>query len=156
MGLLAAMLAAGSAEARVGGTVKQFNETLLVKKLLYRPMGRTQRVVFGKYKGFIAHQYMAPDARSFIDLVVSPKGVVVEQAMLLPIQPNPIDAARFVEFMREATKNSVNMNDVFRFMHAAVQMPKDSRKQFGRYHLLARPQARVVVDVKVTFAGEKR
>jgi hypothetical protein len=156
LGLLAAMLVAGDAEAHLGGTVKQFNETLLVKKLQYKPLGTTQRVVIGPYKGFVAHQYVAPDARSFIDLVVSPKGVIVEQAMLLPIQPNPIDAARFVEFMREATQNGVNMNDVFKFMYQAVQVAKDSRKQFGRYDLHARPQAQVVVDVKVTVAGTRR
>jgi hypothetical protein len=149
-GVLAATLAlAGGAQARVGSTVSAFDQTELVKKLGYKRTG-SQGIVVGHYKGFTAHQYVSPDTRSFIDLVVSPKGTIVEQAMLLPLHPNALDAARFVSFMQEATNNSVDMNDVFKFIAATVQAGKDASKQFGGYILRAYSYAGVVLDLKVT------
>jgi len=153
-GVLAATLAlAGGAQARVGSTMAAFNQTELVTKLGYKVTG-SQAIVSGQYKGCMAHQYIAPDSRSFIDLVISPKGIIVEQAMLLPLNPNAMDAARFVSFMKEATKNSVDMNDVFKFIAATVQAGKDASKQFGGYVLRVYSWAGVVLDLKVTAAGQ--
>jgi hypothetical protein len=152
-GLLAAVLVSGGvAQARIGAGKASFDESAMVKKLGYKPMSQ-QRIVQGTYKDHTAYQYMAPDSRSFIDIIISPKGVIVEQAMLLPIQPNPIDAARFVEFMREATNNKADMNAVFEFMYHAVQQAKDSSKKFGSFMLRAYPLVGIVVDVKVTAAS---
>jgi hypothetical protein len=153
VGLLAAIASAGTAQARVGGTVAAFNESMLVGKLGYKLAG-TQNIIAGQYKGFTAHQYVSPDLRSFIDVVVSPRGAIVEQAMLLPITPTALDAARFVEFMREATNNSVDMNEIFKFIHDSVQVAKEYRKQFGgRFVTVYRyPPSLVVMDIKVTAA----
>jgi hypothetical protein len=152
--LAAAMVWAGSAQARIGGTQPAFDQTILVKKLGYRATG-TQDIVSGRYKGFKACQYVSPDVRSFIDLVVSPKGGIAQEAMLMPVQPNAMDAARFLEFMRDATNNSVNMNDIFKFIHDSVQIAKEYRKQFGGYAVTVFRYPRIMAAAAPGQAGDQ-
>jgi hypothetical protein len=150
------LLSATAACAQVGGGVAAFDRGTLVTKLGFKATG-TQNYTAGRYKGMTAHQYMSADARCFIDLIVSPRGVIVEQAILLPIAPGPMDATRFVEFMRDAAHNTANMNDVFKFIGDAVKARKDTRKQFGRYLLTLsmypEKPAPSVLDIQVTLAS---
>ncbi len=143
--VLAVLLAAAPAAARVGDPVGAFASSPLVQQLQLSPAG--QMALSGELAGRVLYRYVSDDGALTVDLVVR-AGVIEQQILYLPRDARRGHQVSF--FLQDALASVVGAQQGLLGFQAAVTRGVEAVLRFGGYTMRFSPLGGGVLRVLVT------